>query len=205
MHEEVPECFFCLNNPYFLGIMWRFALNMVFLFILIRLIYFKYSKKERYLFYFFTMGIMAFFITAMLKAVFIDMGMAVGLVAIFAIIRLRSSNFTAKDIAYTYTIFGISVINSLKLLNFPLLGLLIINAIIILMVYLLEEYTAKFIFEKQTIIYDKLDLLKPEKKEKLLKDVSARTGREVLKVKILKINFKRKRAFLDAYYKDKTT
>ena len=141
----------------------------------------------------------------MLKAVFIDMGMAVGLVAIFAIIRLRSSNFTAKDIAYTYTIFGISVINSLKLLNFPLLGLLIINAIIILMVYLLEEYTAKFIFEKQTIIYDKLDLLKPEKKEKLLKDVSARTGREVLKVKILKINFKRKRAFLDAYYKDKTT
>jgi hypothetical protein len=111
------------------------------------------------------MGIMAFFITAMLKAVFIDMGMAVGLVAIFAIIRLRSSNFTAKDIAYTYTIFGISVINSLKLLLFPLLGLLIINAIIILMVYLLEEYTAKYIFEKQTVIYDKLDLLKPEKKE----------------------------------------
>jgi predicted membrane protein len=120
------------------------------------------------------MGIMAFFITAMLKAVFIDMGMAVGLVAIFAIIRLRSSNFTAKDIAYTYTIFGISVINSLKLLLFPLLGLLIINAIIILMVYLLEEYTAKYIFEKQTVIYDKLDLLKPEKKEKLLKDVSDR-------------------------------
>jgi Domain of unknown function (DUF4956) len=178
---------------------------MIFLFILIRLIYFKYSKKERYLFYFFTMGIMAFFITAMLKAVFIDMGMAVGLVAIFAIIRLRSSNFTAKDIAYTYTIFGISVINSLKLLKFPLLGLLIINAIIILMVYLLEEYTAKYIFEKQTVIYDKLDLLKPEKKEKLLKDVSDRIGRDVLKVKILKINFKRKRAILDAYYKDKTT
>jgi hypothetical protein len=151
------------------------------------------------------MGIMAFFITAMLKAVFIDMGMAVGLVAIFAIIRLRSSNFTAKDIAYTYTIFGISVINSLKLLLFPLLGLLIINAIIILMVYLLEEYTAKYIFEKQTVIYDKLDLLKPEKKEKLLKDVSDRIGRDVLKVKILKINFKRKRAILDAYYKDKTT
>lgn len=157
------------------------------------------------MFYFFTMGIMAFFITAMLKAVFIDMGMAVGLVAIFAIIRLRSSNFTAKDIAYTYTIFGISVINSLKLLLFPLLGLLIINAIIILMVYLLEEYTAKYIFEKQTVIYDKLDLLKPEKKEKLLKDVSDRIGRDVLKVKILKINFKRKRAILDAYYKDKTT
>ncbi|MGD0754258.1 MAG: DUF4956 domain-containing protein [Bacteroidales bacterium] len=200
----MTDSFYDLTNPNFVGIMWRFALNLVVLFILIRLIYFKYSKKERYLFYFSIMGIMAFFITAMLKSVFIEMGMAVGLVAIFAIIRLRSSNFTAKDIAYTYTIFGISVINSLKLLKFPLLGLLIINAIIVLAAYLLEEYTAKYHFERLSIIYDKLDLLKPEKKEKFLKDVSARTGREVLRVKIRRINYKRKRAFLDVYFKDKT-
>jgi hypothetical protein len=157
------------------------------------------------LFYFFLMGIMAFFITAMLKSVFIEMGMAVGLVAIFAIIRLRSSNFSAKDIAYTYTIFGISVINSLKLLKFPLLGLLIINGIIVLAAYFLERYSIKFKLERQSIIYDKLDLLKPEKKEKFLKDVSARTGREITKVKIRRINFKRKRALLDVYYKDKTS
>jgi len=200
----MADTFYDLTNPYFVGIMWRFALNSVILFILIRLVYFKYSKKERYLFYFFIMGIMAFFITAMLKAVFIDMGMAVGLVAIFAIIRLRSSNFTAKDIAYTYTVFGISVINSLKLLKFPLLGLLIINGIIILTAYLIEEYTAKYHSERLSIIYDKLDLLKPEKKEKFLKDVSARTGKEVQRVKIRKINYKRKRAFLDVYFKDKT-
>jgi Domain of unknown function (DUF4956) len=175
---------------------------MIFLFILIKLVYFKYSKKERYLFYFFIMGIMAFFITAMLKAVFIEMGMAVGLVAIFAIIRLRSSNFTAKDIAYTYTIFGISVINSLKLLRFPLLGLLIIDALIVLAAYLLEEYTAKYHSERLLIIYDKIDMLKPEKKEKLIKDVSERTGRDVLRVKIRRINFKKKRAFLDIYFKD---
>jgi hypothetical protein len=196
----MTDSLFDLTNPYFVGIMWRFALNTV----LIWLIYYKYSKKERYLFYFFIMGIMAFFITAMLKAVFIDMGMAVGLVAIFAIIRLRSSNFTAKDIAYTYTIFGISVINSLKLLKFPLLGLLIINGIIVLTAYLIEEYTAKYHFERLSIIYDKLDLLKPEKKEKFLKDVSERTGREILRVKIRRINYKRKRAFLDVYFKDKT-
>jgi hypothetical protein len=156
------------------------------------------------LFYFSIMGIMAFFITAMLKSVFIEMGMAVGLVAIFAIIRLRSSNFTAKDIAYTYTIFGISVINSLKLVKFPFLGLLIIDGIIVLAAYFLEEYTAKYHSERLSIIYDKLDLLKPEKKEKFLKDVSERTGREVLRVKIRRINYKRKRAFLEVYFKDKT-
>jgi len=202
MQDNVPDCFYCLNNPNFVGIMWRFALNIVFLFILIWLIYFRYSKKEKFLFYFFLMGIMAFFITAMLKSVFIEMGMAVGLVAIFAIIRLRSNNFSAKDIAYTYTIFGISVINSLKLLRFPLLGLLIINGIIVLSAYILEVYSIKYRTERQSIIYDKLDLLKPGKKEKFLDDISERTGRKILKVKIRKINFKRNRAFLDIYFRD---
>ena len=202
MQDNVPDCFYCLNNPNFVGIMWRFALNMVFLFILIWFIYFKYSKKEKFLFYFFLMGIMAFFITAMLKSVFIEMGMAVGLVAIFAIIRLRSNNFSAKDIAYTYTIFGISVINSLKLLKFPLLGLFIINGIIVLSAYILEEYSIKYKTERQSIIYDKLELLKPDKKEKLLKDLTMRSGREIVKFKIRRVNYKRDRARLDIYFKD---
>jgi hypothetical protein len=85
-----------------------------------------------------------------------------------------------------------------------LLGLLIINGIIVLAAYFLERYSIKFKLERQSIIYDKLDLLKPEKKEKFLKDVSARTGREILRVKIRRINYKRKRAFLDVYFKDKT-
>ena len=154
------------------------------------------------MFYFFLMGIMAFFITAMLKSVFIEMGMAVGLVAIFAIIRLRSNNFSAKDIAYTYTIFGISVINSLKLLKFPLLGLFIINGIIVLSAYILEEYSIKYKTERQSIIYDKLELLKPDKKEKLLKDLTMRSGREIVKFKIRRVNYKRDRARLDIYFKD---
>ena len=202
MQDNVPDCFYCLSNPNFVSIMWRFGLNMLFLFILIWLIYFRYSKKEKFLFYFFLMGIMAFFITAMLKSVFIEMGMAVGLVAIFAIIRLRSNNFSAKDIAYTYTIFGISVINSLKLLRFPLLGLLIINGIIVLSAYILEVYSVKYRTERQSIIYDKLELLKPDKKDKLLKDLTVRTGREIVKFKIRRINYKRDRARLDIYFKD---
>jgi Domain of unknown function (DUF4956) len=200
----MTDTFYDLTNPNFVGIMWRLVVNIVFLFILIRVIYFRYSKNERFLFYFFLMGLMAFFITSMLRSVFIEMGMAVGLFAMFTIMRLRSSNFRAKDMAYTFATFGLSVINSLKLLKFPLLGILIINGIIVLTAYILEEYTAKYVSERQTIIYDKLDMLKPEKKEKFLKDVSARTGREILKVKIIRINFKKKRAWLNVYYKDKT-
>jgi hypothetical protein len=151
------------------------------------------------------MGIMVFFICSMLGTVFLDMTFAFGLFAVFSILRFRTMNFSVKDMAYTFTTIGISLINSLRVLKFPLSGILIINIIIIVSAYILEEFLIKYRSERQSIIYDRLDLLKPEKKEKFLKDVSVRTGREVLKVKIRRINFKRKRALLDIYYKDKTT
>jgi hypothetical protein len=183
--------------------MWRFAINLVFLFILIRVLYFRYSGKEKFLFTYFLMGIIAFFIVSILRSVSIEMGMGFGLFAVFSLLRLRTRNFTEKDMAYTFTTFGVSVINSLKLLRFPLLGVLIINLIIVLTVFLLEEFVLKYKIETHEIIYDNLELLKPEKRDKLLKDVSVRTGKEISKIKIRRINYKRKRALLDIYYKEK--
>ena len=113
----MPDNFFNLNNPDFYGILLRFIINSVFLYILIKVIYFRYSKKEKFLFTFFLMGTTVFFITSMLKSVFIEFGMAVGLFAIFAILRFRTRNFGLKDMSYIFTTIGLSVINSLKLVS----------------------------------------------------------------------------------------
>jgi Domain of unknown function (DUF4956) len=199
----MDENFFNLTNPAFVGIIWRFAIALFFLFILIRVIYFRYSGKEKFLFSLFLMGIIAFFIVSILRSVFIEMGMGFGLFAIFGLLRLRTRNFTEKDMAYTFATFGIAVVNSLKLVKFPLLGVLIINIIIVLAAYLLEEFVLKYKVETHEIVYDRLELLKPEKKEKLLQDVSIKTGKEISKIKIRKINYKRKRALLDIYFKEK--
>ena len=142
----MPDGFFSLNNPNFLDIMMRFAINLFFLFILIKVVYFRYTKKEKFLFTFFLMGIVVFFICSMLRSVFIEFGMAVGLFAVFAILRFRTRNFSIKDMAYIFTSIGVSLINSLKLLKFPLLGVLLINGIIILAAYLLEEFVVKHKF-----------------------------------------------------------
>ena len=138
------------------------------------------------------MGIIAFFIVSILRSVYIEMGMGFGLFAVFGLLRLRTRNFTEKDMAYTFTVFGIAVVNSLKLVKFPLLGVLVINIIIVLAAYLLEEFVLKYKIETHEIIYDKLELLKPEKKDKLLQDVSLKTGKDVTKIKIRRINYKRK-------------
>jgi hypothetical protein len=190
------------NSPTVGGILIRFVITLIFLFILIAVIYFRYSKKEKFLFTFFLIGIIVFFICSMLKGVDIAIGMGLGLFAIFTILRFRTRNFSLKDMAYIFTVIGISVINSVNMPGFPFSGFLIINSIIVLAAFVLEEVTLKNSFDKQSIIYDELELLKPGNKHKLLKDLSSRTGQNILRIKIVRVNFKRETAELEIYYKE---
>ena len=180
----------------------RFAITLIFLFILIRIIYFRYTKKEKFLFTFFLIGIIVFFICIMLKEVNIAVGMGLGLFAIFSILRFRTRNFSLKDMAYIFTVIGISVINSVNMPDFPLYGFLIINFIIVISAFVLEEFMRKNSFEKQSVVYDELELLKPANKHKLIKDLSTRTGLDIIRIKILNIDFKKETSQLEIYYKE---
>lgn len=198
----MAENFFDFKNTAFWAIMLRFAINLVYLFILIRVIYFSYSKKEKYFFTLFLMGITIFFIVSTFRNVFMELSFAFGLFAVFAILRFRTRNFSLKDMAYVFTAIAISVINSLKLVKFPIAGIIIINTIIVLAAYILEEFQLKHRLDSHLIIYDDLELLKSDKKAKLLKDLSERTGKNIVKFKIRRINYRRNVARLDVYFKD---
>lgn len=198
----MPDNIFNLNHPDFFGILLRFFINLSFLLILIRGIYFRYSKKEKFLFTFFLMGITVFFITSMLKSVFIEFGMAIGLFAVFTILRFRTRNFSLKDMSYIFTTIGISVINSLKLAGFPVLGVIIFNIIIVISAIVLEEFALRNNTVTFTIVFQDLELLKTAKKQKIIKEISLLTGKEILRVKIRKIDYKDKTALLDISYKE---
>lgn len=198
----MPDNIFNLNNPDFYGILIRFAINTTFLLILIRFIYFRYSRKEKFLFTFFMMGITVFFITSMLKSVFIEFGMAVGLFAIFAILRFRTRNFSLKDMSYIFTTIGISVINSLKLVGFPVLGVIIFNVMIVIAAIILEEFSNKHNTVSHEIIYDDLELLKNCKKQKILREMSVLSGKDILKYRVRRIDYQKKIAVVDLFYKE---
>lgn len=128
--------------------------------------------------------------------------MGLGLFGIFQILRFRTRNFTPKDMAYIFTSIGLSVINSVNLGGFPFIGFLIINIIVVLAVFVLEEYLKKNNFCKYSICYNNLELLKPENSHKLIKDISAKTGLTIMKIEIRNIDFKREVANLDIYFKE---
>jgi len=192
---------FNLNEGDFWQVMIRFGITLIYLFFLLRVVYFRYSKNEMSFFIFFSMGIMIFFLGTMMHVVYFEIGMAFGLFAIFHILRFRTKTFPVKDMSYMFTTIGLSLINSLQLVKFPLLGLLIFNTLIIISAYLLELYLSKHKVESYYLIYDNLELLKSDKKQKILNDLSDISGKDIIKFKILSMNCRSKVARLEIFYR----
>lgn len=195
--------FLNLDNPVFLSIIERFGLNLVFLFLLLRVVYYRFSRKENYLFGFFLMGIVIFFIGAMLKIVAMEFQMAIGLFAIFTILNLRTISFNVKNMAYLFAVIAISVLNALDLRGkFPFMGVVIFNLMIIASAFILERLLArKKKYSTHPIIYDNLEMLKSQNNEALIADIAEITGLDVRKVKIQSVNYKERTAVLDIYYR----
>lgn len=191
-----------INSSSIWGILVRLGVDLVFLTIFIGFVYYRYSKKERFLFTFFLIGIIVFLVASIMKKTDIGFGLAFGLFAIFGILRLRTRNFSVKDMAYLFAAIGLSLFNALGLLIFPFYAVVILNTVIIVATFLLELFIGAKIYKKQSVIYEDLSLLQPENHENLLQDLSAKTGRNILKTRILEINFKRKIAKLDIFYSD---
>ncbi|HLN55450.1 MAG TPA: DUF4956 domain-containing protein [Bacteroidales bacterium] len=205
MSDKIPSMFekmFDLSNPYLKEMMIMFVINVIFQYVLIKLVYFRYSKKESFFFAFFMIGLIVYFIGCLLNYIQIRVELAVGLVAIFTILRLRTRSITMKDMAYIFAVIGIAVINALHLVAFPLLGRLIINVIIILAALIMEEFVRRNKCSSYNIIYENIDMLKPEKKMEMLNELSALTGRKIIKVKVEEIDYKKKSAEVVVYWKD---
>lgn len=177
----------------------------------------------------FLMGMMLFLICILLKKSEMQMGMALGLFAVFSIMRFRTENLVSKNMAYLFTVIGASVINAMFDFPHPIRGTILVNIIVILTVLILEISLNKYSqvaeskavkkvkkkgekksekvkekkeFSRHQILYDNLALLNPGKKADLLKDISNRTGIEIYKVKIRSIDLINSNALLDVYYRE---
>jgi len=154
-------------NDFLIEALVRLAINVAVLFIIIKLLYNRYSDKKGNLFAFFLMGIMIFMLCVVLKDVELQMGMALGLFAVFSIIRYRTENMAIKDMSYLFTVIGISAINALLDYPNPVRGTILVNSIIILTIFLLEisfKKAAKKKVVKEVVVKKELTLKELEKK-----------------------------------------
>ena len=180
-------------------LLFRFICNLVVTGTIIRLMYYPKSRRRDYFFTFIVTSTTIFMLLFMLDTVKLQVGFALGLFAIFGILRYRTDTMPIREMTYLFLIIGISVINALtKNISYIELGLT--NGIFIGVSWLMESNRVLKHVSSKMVIYEKIDLIKPEKKAELIADLSERTGLDVTNAEIGSIDFLKDIAVLKIYY-----
>ncbi len=184
----------------FIKLIIRFLFNFTVIIILIRLIYYPSAKRKDYLFTYFIVSSVVFLICFMLDNVKLELGLALGLFAIFGIIRYRTSQIPIKEMTYLFLVIGISVVNALANKKISYTEILLTNFFVILITLTLGKFSRLRHVSRKRVIYEKIDLIKPEKRQELIADLEERTGLKIIRVEVGRIDFMRDIARLRIYY-----
>lgn len=176
--------FFDLDD--FSKLLFKFGINFIFLTIIVRLIYYRIKDDKDYVFTFFMFNILTFFICFLLRKVPMEMGFALGLFAVFGILRYRTEAIPIRQMTYLFIVIGISMINALSNKSISIFELLFTNGFTVLITYLIDRVWFQTIEESKSILYEKIDLIKPDNQESLIQDLKERTGLPIHAVKIEK-------------------
>lgn len=179
----------------------RFLINLTVATTVVFFSFFQHKRNRTYAFTFLMMNVMVFFICFSLKKLDLGLGMALGLFAIFAIIRYRTDSIQVKEMTYLFIVIGIAVINSLSNKKTSYAELMAANLIIIGSSFLLERLLVNKKMAKQNVNYDKLELLRPDQREALLDDLQTRLGMRPDDVKVGRIDLGKGSANLTLYFK----
>ena len=179
----------------------RFALNIIFAYILICVVYGNERRIKEYSFSFLVSNILIFVTTSFLAGVRVRTGFAFGLFAILSILRFRTEQIQVREMTFLFSAIILGVINSLATAELPLLAVILANITIIAGVFVSEKKFIRGITAQTIIIYDNTKLLGKEKKSELYSDLKERFGYDVVKIVIEKVNFLTDSAELRVIYK----
>jgi len=177
----------------------RFVFNSVVVGIMIHFFYYPKSKRKDYYFTFSLIAVSVFFLIFLLGSVKLKIGFALGIFAIFGIIRYRTESIAIREMTYLFTIIAISVINALSV-QIGYTEIVAANLIFILVTFVLESSRCIKHISCKLILYDKIDLIVPDKRNELIRDLSDRTGLNIKKIEVGHIDFLRDSAMLKVYY-----
>jgi hypothetical protein len=179
----------------------RFLLNLFFLTAVVKYIYYKRSQKKEYLFTFYLIGIVVFFLCFTLKKYELDLGMALGLFAIFGILRYRTMPLEVREMTYLFVVIGIAVMNGLSNKKMSYAEIIAANSIIVLALYVLERYWARTEVFSKEVLYETIENIRPENHDKLKEDLEKRLGVTIIRFEIGNVNFLRDVAKITVHYK----
>lgn len=192
-----------IDSSDFLELAIKFAFNLIVIIVLVRFLYYSVTNRKDYLFTYLMISVTVFLLCFLLESVKLQLGFALGLFAIFGIIRYRTNPIPPREMTYLFMVIGISVINALANKKISYAELLFTNIAIVTIVWLFEKVFFLKHLSVKNVVYENIDLIKPSKYEELKADLEERTGLIIKKLEVGRINFLRDSARVKIYYYEK--
>ena len=179
----------------------RFAFHFMVCWFIVRCFYYPKSRRNDYYFTFMLFAVTIFLLIIQMDNMKMAISFALGLFAIFGMIRYRTETLKVREMTYLFIIIGISIINGLAL-TVSYVELVITNILFILSIWLFEGgIITKKRTETKVILYDKIENVKHGREAELIADLKERTGLDVISVEVGHIDFLRDTAFIKVTYK----
>lgn len=167
---------------------------------LVRILYYKSTPRKDFLFTYILISLVVFFMIMLLENIDVKLGFALGLFAIFSMLRYRTRQIPIREMTYLFLVIGVSLINALANRRVSYAELVLTNITVMVVTYLLER---KFLLQHETkreINYENVELIKPERRAELIADLEARTGLKIRRVEIGRVDYLRDSVRLDIHF-----
>ena len=213
MDEILETALDPISSGTFLGLEWghmddfyslliRLVINFVMVGIIARFFYYPKSKRRDYLFIFIIMAMSIFLLVSLMEGSKMKTGAALGLFAIFGIIRYRTEAVPIREMTYLFMLVSTSVVNAMvvKMHWENILSLTLANLFFIFLAWMFES--SKIISDScsKYIKYDNVNLVAPEKRKELIADLERRTGLKILSIEVGTIDYLKDSVLIRIFY-----
>ena len=185
-----------LNVPGVINLLAGFLINLLFVGIVVRCFYYPKCKRGEFFFTFILIAISIFLLIYLLGGVKLKTGFALGLFAIFSIIRYRTEQVAIREMTYLFIIIAMSAINGLVMEELSYSEMITANLLFIASIWFCESHLSY-----KVIKYDNVSLITPDKEAELIEDLKKRTGLQIVKVEVGGIDFLKDAAIVKMYYR----
>ena len=189
----------------------RFFVCLFVNWLIVHFLYFRKSKRRDFYFTFMIISMAIFFLVYLMMGLDrgkATMGVGLGLFGIFSIMRYRTDSMPVREMTYLFVVVCLSVVHAIaeplgvdyqgEMVGTPLVELLIIDVITIVIIMVFERFLK--VVASKLVQYDRIELIKPERREELIADLEERLGLKVIAVRVGAIDFLRDMAVLRVYY-----
>lgn len=189
-----------LNATSLAELVLRFLFNLLVIIIIVRFLYFTVARRKDYMFTYILISTTVFILAYLLESVTLQLGFALGLFAIFGILRYRTTTIPIKEMTYLFVVIGISIVNALSNSSISMLELLFANAAMVVITWGLESFWLRKHESSKSIVYNDLELIKPQNIHLLIRDLSDKTGLRVTRVEVGLIDYTKNSAKLKIFF-----